>query len=169
MWAFTGRKRPSFAETPGPRQESVWDYPRPPKLIPDKRRVVVKFSQSIIADSTATYRVLETASPPTFYIPPKDVRMEMLQPFPGASICEWKGTARYWGLNISSPAGQAVGWTYPTAQVPYGPISGYFSFYPVVWNAWSITSVFARNPASSMVAGSRKKSSAKGERGTENW
>jgi uncharacterized protein (DUF427 family) len=111
MWAFTGRKRPSFAETPGPRQESVWDYPRPPKLIPDKRRVVVKFSQSIIADSTATYRVLETASPPTFYIPPKDVRMEMLQPFPGASICEWKGTARYWGLNISSPAGQAVGWT----------------------------------------------------------
>jgi hypothetical protein len=89
--------------------------------------------------------------------------MEMLQPFPGASICEWKGTARYWGLNISSPAGQAVGWTYPTAQVPYGPISGYFSFYPVVWNAWSITSVFARNPASSMVAGSRKKSSARGK------
>jgi uncharacterized protein (DUF427 family) len=130
MWEFTGRKRPSFAETRGPRQESVWDYPRPPKLIPDKRRVVVKFSQSIIADSTETYRVLETASPPTFYIPPKDVQIEMLLPFPGASICEWKGTARYWGLDISSPVGDAVGWSYPTAQFPYEPISGYFSFYP---------------------------------------
>ena len=66
MWEYTGEKRPPFAGTPRPGQESVWDYPRPPKLVADKRRVVVRFAATTIADSVETYRVLETASPPTF-------------------------------------------------------------------------------------------------------
>jgi uncharacterized protein (DUF427 family) len=130
MWKYNGRKRPPFAEAPGPGQESVWDYPRPPKVVADQRRVVVRFGDSIIADSISTYRVLETAGPPTFYIPPRDVRVELLQPFPGASVCEWKGTAKYWSLKTSEPAREAIGWSYPTAQSPYELISGYFSFYP---------------------------------------
>ena len=93
MWEYTGSKRPPFAATPGPGQESVWDYPRPPKLVADKRHVVVRFSDIIIADTVEAYRVLETAGPPTFYIPPKDVRIQLLEPFPGTSACEWKGTA----------------------------------------------------------------------------
>ena len=60
----------------------------------------------------------------------KDVRVEFLQPFPGASVCEWKGTAKYWGLKSLAPSRQAIGWSYPTAQSPYEPITGYFSFYP---------------------------------------
>ena len=130
MWEFSGRQRPPFAETPAAGQESVWDYPRPPKLVADQRRVVVRFGEITIADSFETYRVLETAGSPTFYIPPKDVRVEFLQPFPGASVCEWKGTAKYWGLKSRAPSRQAIGWSYPTAQSPYEPITGYFSFYP---------------------------------------
>jgi uncharacterized protein (DUF427 family) len=130
MWEYTGRKRPPFAATPAPGQESVWDYPRPPKLVADKRRVVVRLSDVIIADTVEAYRVLETASPPTFYIPPKDVRARLLQPFSGTSVCEWKGTAKYWSLKVALPLPQAIGWSYPTAQVPYAQISGYFSFYP---------------------------------------
>jgi len=95
MWEYTGRKRPPFAEAPGPGQQSVWDYLRPPKLVDDNRRVVVRFGGITIADSVESYRVLETAGPPTFYIRPKDVRVELLQPFPGTSVCEWKGTAKY--------------------------------------------------------------------------
>jgi uncharacterized protein (DUF427 family) len=129
-WEYTGQKRPSFAETPGVGQESVWDYPRPPKLVADRRRVIVRFQAMPVAASNETYRVLETAGPPTFYIPPKDVRLELLQSFPGASICEWKGAAKYWAIKTSTPPREAVGWSYLTAQPPYEIIAGYFSFYP---------------------------------------
>jgi hypothetical protein len=64
-WKYTGRKRPPFAEAPGPGQESVWDYPRPPKVVADQQRVAIRFGNRIIADSISTYRVLETSSPPT--------------------------------------------------------------------------------------------------------
>jgi uncharacterized protein (DUF427 family) len=130
MWEYTGLKRPPFADAPGPGQESVWDYPRPPKLVADKRHIVVQLSGLIIADSRESFRILETAGPPTFYLPPKYVRSDLLKPFCGASVCEWKGTAKYWTLKVSAPAHQAVGWSYPTAQPPYELIAGYFSFYP---------------------------------------
>ena len=129
MWTYTGHERPPFAETPGSGQESVWDYPRPPKLVADHRRIVVRCGDVIIADSRETYRVLETAGPPTFYITPRDVRVEMLTPFSGTSICEWKGAAKYWAVKSSMPAREAMGWSYQTARAPYGSISGYFSFY----------------------------------------
>ncbi len=94
MWTYSGEKRPPFAITPEPGQESVWDYPRPPKLVADHRRIVVQRSDLLIADSRETCRVLETAGPPTFYIPPRDVHADLLKPFPGTSICEWKGAAQ---------------------------------------------------------------------------
>jgi len=68
MWEYRGQKRPPFAQAPGAGQESVWDYPRPPLLAPDSRRVEVFFGDQRIADSRRTFRVLETASPPTFYM-----------------------------------------------------------------------------------------------------
>ena len=130
MWYYNGRERPPFADAPKPGQESVWDYPRPPKVIADARRVVVRWRGTIIADSLAAYRVLETAGPPTFYLPPRDVRVDLLQLFPGASVCEWKGTARYWSLKASEPARESVAWSYPSARPPYEIISEYYSFYP---------------------------------------
>ena len=96
MWRYSGQERPDYAETPGPGQESVWDYPRPPRLHPDRRRVEVFAGDDLLARSSGTYRVLETASPPTFYIPPGDVRLELLRAAPGRTVCEWKGTAVYW-------------------------------------------------------------------------
>ena len=130
MWEYTGHQRPPFAETPGPVQESVWDYPRPPRLVADRRRIVVRRGDLLIADSLETYRVLETAGPPTFYISPRDVHVDLLQPFPGTSICEWKGVAQYWTLETSTSPRQAIAWSYPTPQASYGAIANYFSFYP---------------------------------------
>jgi uncharacterized protein (DUF427 family) len=130
VWEYRGQKRPSFAIEPGPGQESVWDYPRPPALKRDGRRVEVRFADVIVADSCRTYRVLETASPPTFYIPPEDVHVELLTPLAGASFCEWKGTARYWSLSAEGSSGEAVGWSYPQPTEPFSQIAGYFSFYP---------------------------------------
>jgi uncharacterized protein (DUF427 family) len=98
--------------------------------MPDNRRIVVRMGEWIIADSMQTYRVLETASPPTFYIPPEDVRLQLLQPCPGSSICEWKGTAQYWAPGKDGQATQLVGWSYPSPNAPFETIAGYFSFYP---------------------------------------
>ena len=83
MWQYRGQKRPPFAEEPRPGQESVWDYPRPPAIVVDQRRVEVRLGNLIIADSQQSYRILETASPPTFYIPPHSVRIAALGAFPG--------------------------------------------------------------------------------------
>ena len=131
MWEYRGQKRPPFAETPGPGQESVWDYPRPPKLVPDGRLIKVLHGDHILATSNSALRILETASPPSFYLPPQDVNWEMLEPAPGRSRCEWKGSANYWYLS-SNPALGVVGWSYPMPTPAFERIRGFISFYPAL-------------------------------------
>ena len=72
--------------------ESVWDYPRPPRLEASRRLVRVEFAGEVIAETTRAYRVLETSHPPVYYIPPEDVRSASLRPSRRHSFCEWKGT-----------------------------------------------------------------------------
>lgn len=127
MWQYTGRERPPFADEPGPGQESVWDYPRPPALERSDREVLVIAGGVELARSTGCYRVLETASPPTWYIPAEDVNTHALMPVAGSSFCEWKGAAAYWGLATS---GEMVGWSYPEPTDRFAAIRGAFSFYP---------------------------------------
>lgn len=129
-WKNTGSSRPDFAETPGPGQESVWDYPRPPALVPDDREVVVRSGALELARSRRTVRVLETASPPTFYVPIVDVDTEQLRPMPGRSMCEWKGEAQFWGLRHAAEGTPPVGWSYPTPFPEFAAIGGYICFYP---------------------------------------
>ncbi|MDQ6647881.1 MAG: DUF427 domain-containing protein, partial [Pseudomonadota bacterium] len=78
MWTWTGQQRPPFADEPGRGQESVWDYPRPPQLQADARQVTVRVGRLLLADTRRAIRVLETASPPTFYLPPDDIDTSML-------------------------------------------------------------------------------------------
>lgn len=128
-WAYHGQKRPPFAVSPGPGQESVWDYPRPPRLEADQRRITVWAGARRLADSQRSYRVLETASPPTFYLPPADVDVSLLKGLSGATFCEWKGAARYWTLAGVSEE-RAVAWAYPDPSAAYRAIAGYFAFFP---------------------------------------
>ena len=130
MWEFKGRSRPPFAIEPGPGQESVWDYPRPPILVPDDRRVVVTLDSGAIAESNRCFRVLETASPPAFYIPPEDIDAETLRRAAGASFCEWKGVAQYWASANAQTGAGAIGWSYSRPTAAFAKIAGYFSFYP---------------------------------------
>ena len=128
-WVYHGQSRPPFAHEPAPGQESVWDYPRPPHVVPDSRLVEVKRAGAVIASSTSTVRVLETASPPTFYIPPGAVDWTRLLRAKGSSICEWKGIATYWAL-LCSPELGAVGWSYDSPTSAFERIRSYVSFYP---------------------------------------
>lgn len=130
MWNFIGQKRPSFAIEPSDGQESVWDYPRPPVCVEDSREVVVRQGGIVIAKSTRSVRVLETASPPTFYIPPADVNLDLLTKTSGSSFCEWKGAATYWSLESGDQKIQNVGWSYAAPSQPFASIQNYLSFYP---------------------------------------
>jgi uncharacterized protein (DUF427 family) len=98
QWQWRGHARPAFAVVPEPGQESVWDYPRPPALVPEAREVVVRWGEIEVARSLRCLRLLETAHPPTFYLPWADVDRRWLRPAGGGSFCEWKGPARYWSL-----------------------------------------------------------------------
>ncbi len=132
MWEYHGLKRPPFADKPGPGQESVWDYPRPPALVVDERRIEVCSGELVIADSRHNYRILETASPPTFYISPSNVCTQLLELRPGMSVCEWKGVAQYWALRNPHGSPQSIGWSYRRPNPPFAAIAGYFSFYPAL-------------------------------------
>jgi uncharacterized protein (DUF427 family) len=126
-WRYRGGDRPPFATPPSAGQESVWDYPRPPRIVPDVRHVVVRDGDAIVADSTRASRVLETAGAPTFYLPRDDVRLERLAPGRSRSVCEWKGTA--YGLDLVGGP-RDVAWTYPRTFPEFAPIEGWIAFYP---------------------------------------
>ncbi len=129
-WEYRGRVRPPFAVEPGEGQESVWDYPRPPRTESDRREVTVRFGATIIARTRRAVRVLETASPPTFYLPPSNVQMALLRRAEGRSMCEWKGEARYWTVTLPDDELEAVAWSYPNPFPEFAEIRDYLSFYP---------------------------------------
>ena len=131
MWIYTGKTRPPFADAPRIGQTSVWDFPRPPTLVPETRRVIVAAGDRIIADTVRAMRVMETASPPTFYLPPDDVDLSVLVPARGGSMCEWKGLAAYWSIAVpDQPTLEAAGWSYPQPTPAFAGIAGWHSFYP---------------------------------------
>lgn len=129
-WRWRGAERPPFAEEPGPGQESVWDYPRPPRVEPVGATVRVELDDVTIAESDRALRVLETASPPSVYIPPADVRVDLLEPFPRASVCEWKGRAVYWSIRVGECLARQAAWSYPEPWSGFEAIRDHLSFYP---------------------------------------
>lgn len=114
---------------PGPGQESVWDYPRPPRLEPVAERLRVEFAGETVADTLRGMRVLETSHPPVYYFPPEDVRSEFLVPAPGRSACEWKGEARYVSLDVRGRGSETAGWFYPRPVEDFQAIAGFLAFY----------------------------------------
>lgn len=129
-WTYRGQRRPDFAVTPKAGEESVWDYPRPPKIVTDDREVVIRLGDCLIARSEQALRVLETAGPPTFYLPRRDVRMEWLAACPGQSWCEWKGEASYWELRTAHQRIEQAAWSYEDPFPGFEAIQGCLSFYP---------------------------------------
>jgi uncharacterized protein (DUF427 family) len=110
--------------------ESVWDYPRPPRVEASTRRVRVEFGGEVIADTTRAYRVLETSHPPVYYIPPEDVRRECLHPSRRRTWCEFKGEAAYFDLAAGGREVRDAAWSYPAPAPGYEAIRDHLAFYP---------------------------------------
>jgi uncharacterized protein (DUF427 family) len=115
---------------PGPGQESVWDYPRPPRLEETARHIRVVFNGEVIADTRRSKRVLETSHPPVFYIPPEDIRMETLSLTGRRTWCEWKGQAHYYRLSVGGRRAENAAWFYPDPTPSFEGIRDYVAFYP---------------------------------------
>jgi uncharacterized protein (DUF427 family) len=110
--------------------ENVWDYPRPPALVPCERRVRIVLGGVTVADSDRALRVLETSHPPTIYVPDADVLGGALQPAAGGTFCEWKGRAVYFDVVAGGRRTARAAWGYPAPAAQYGALLGHVSFYP---------------------------------------
>ncbi len=114
---------------PGPGQESVWDYPRPPRLERTARQLRVDFAGATIARTSQAFRVLETSHPPVYYLPPEDIDMTKLVAAEGTSFCEFKGRAAYYDLVAAARRAERAAWTYLVPLRAFAPLAHHVAFY----------------------------------------
>ncbi len=115
---------------PRPGQESVWDYPRPPRIEPSDKLVEIFFNGHKVATSRHAKRVLETSHPPTYYIPPEDVNWEYLIDSDRQTVCEFKGVARYHTLVDGDHESPDAAWSYPAPMHAFESVRDHLAFYP---------------------------------------
>lgn len=123
---------------PRPGQESAWSYPRPPRLEPTARRLVVVLGGETIAETTRGYRVLETSHPPNYYFPPDDVAPGALERSAGRSYCEFKGKANYFTVRSGGRVEVDAAWGYERPSPAFEAIMGYVAFYPARMDACTV-------------------------------
>lgn len=111
-------------------QESVWDYPRPPRVETTSERVVVTLGGQTIVDTTAALRVLETSHPPVYYLPRTAFAPGSLEPAAGSSFCEYKGMAGYLSIRGGSAVADRAGWFYPEPSPGFENLVDYVALYP---------------------------------------
>jgi uncharacterized protein (DUF427 family) len=160
------------SRTDKPKKESVWDYPRPPRVEPTSKRIRVVFNGEIIAESDRTLRVLETSHPPVYYIPPEDVRQEAMIPCSRRTYCEFKGTAHYFHVRVGGRMAHHAAWSYPSPTRGYEHIAGCFSFYADLMEACYVDDERIKPQAGVFYGGwitSDILGPFKGQPGTEGW
>ena len=130
------RKRPALRRErpepfpPGPGQESVWTYPRPPALERNERHLRVVFAGEVIADTRCGFRVLETSHPPGYYLPLADVHPDALEHTAKVTFCEFKGEAHYFTVTLGGRRETNAAWHYPDPSSGYEALRGHVAFYP---------------------------------------
>jgi uncharacterized protein (DUF427 family) len=110
--------------------ESVWDYPRPPRIEPSVRRVRVEHGGVTVVDTFDAVRVLETSHPPVYYVPRRDIRAELLTASSRRSFCEFKGAASYWHVTVDGHRSIDAAWSYEDPSPGFETLRGMIAFYP---------------------------------------
>ena len=153
--------------------ESVWDYPRPPRVEPERRRVRIELGGETVADSTRALRVLETASPPTIYVPREDVRVELLAEADGHhTVCEWKGRAHYFHAEAGGARAEHAAWHYPDPKDEFDALRDHIAFYAGRVDACYLDDELVTPQGGSFYGGwvtAEIEGPYKGEAGTEGW
>jgi len=110
-------------------QESVWDYPRPPRLEPVSKQIQIYFNDKLIADTMDGYRVLETSHPPVYYIPLIDIDNDCLIASDQQSYCEWKGQGSYYHVEVGDKKAINAAWYYKKPTKEFAAIKNCPAFY----------------------------------------
>ncbi len=130
----SARPDPATIVQPGPGQESVWDYPRPPRVDHEGALLEVVFAGRTVARTSRSLKVAETAGAPVYYFPPRDVDMDCLHANEEWSLCEWKGYAAYWDLIVGDQRSVSAAWSVPDPLDDlgqgYDALKDYIAFYP---------------------------------------
>lgn len=153
-------------------QESVWDYPRPPRLEATNKHLKIFFNGEIIAETTRGFRVLETSHPPVYYFPPEDVRTEFLTAANGSSFCEWKGRAGYYDLQAAGKRVENAAWFYANPTERFAEIKDFIAFYPSKMDACYVDGELVRSQEGDFYGGwitSEIVGPFKGGAGTFGW
>ncbi len=152
--------------------ESVWDYPRPPRVEASSERVLVTHAGAVVADSASSLRVLETSHPPTYYLPRSAFADGVLRPGEGASWCEWKGHADYLDLVVGEEVLAGVAWTYPSPTQGFEALAGHVALYPGRVDRCTVDGEVVEPQPGSFYGGwitSRVTGPFKGSSGTSGW
>lgn len=115
---------------PEPGQESVWDYPRPPRLEDSSQSIQIMFNDVVIAETSQAKRVLETSHPPSYYLPPTDLHLEYFIRTSRSTFCEWKGQAAYYTIQVGDQSAESAAWFYPNPTPDFEAIRDYVAVYP---------------------------------------
>ena len=157
---------------PGPGQESVWDYPRPPSLEASTRRVRIRLGGDLVVDTTRSWRVCETSHPPVYYVPSEDFRAGSLTPGAGGSYCEFKGAATYWNVTGGGTERPNAGWSYEDPTPEFAPMRSAVAVYPGAMDEVLLDEEQVRPQAGGFYGGwitAEIVGPFKGEPGTQGW
>lgn len=157
---------------PGSGQESVWDYPRPPRLERTSRHIRVVVAGELLADTRQAWRVLETSHPPVYYLPPDDVNASLLRSTSGTSFCEWKGIARYVDVVAGDEVRPRAGWFYPEPATGFAALRDHLAFYPALMDECTVDGEVVQPQPGGFYGGwitSDVVGPFKGEPGTRGW
>jgi uncharacterized protein (DUF427 family) len=110
--------------------ESVWDYPRPPRVEPTERRIRIVHRGRAIVDTRQAVRVLETSHPPAYYVPIAEIAPGVLEASAGRrTVCEWKGAAAYVDVVVEGERVERAGWTFPSPRAGFEELAGRVAFF----------------------------------------
>ena len=153
-------------------QESVWDYPRPPRVEDSHKHIRVIFNGVTIAETRQAKRVLETSHPPVYYIPREDFRADALSPTERSTWCEWKGLAAYFDVASANTSVANAAWSYPNPTPAFSPIAGHVAVYPALVDECRVDGVPVRPQPGGFYGGWVTPDIVgpfKGEPGTQGW
>jgi uncharacterized protein (DUF427 family) len=156
----------------GPGQESVWDYPRPPRCELTTEEIEIRLGGEVIAHTRSSYRVLETSHPPSYYLPVTAFADGVLRAVEGTTFCEWKGHASYYDLVTPAHTAPRSAWTYPSPTAGFEVIRAHLSVMPGLVDECLVDGEVVRAQGGGFYGGwvtSRVTGPFKGGPGTRGW
>jgi uncharacterized protein (DUF427 family) len=98
-------------------------------ITPGDLHVEITVDGKKVAESDRPVLLDETGLPTRYYLPPEDVRMDLLRRTAHTSTCPFKGQASYWTLQVGEEVYENVAWSYEDPIPGAAGIAGLLAFY----------------------------------------